>query len=1192
MSSDKTQIAKLSLEEKVKLFKKRFACREDAFYQKHMIETLEVDHETGVQVVKMKNIFRLVCKNDGDMNLCLIAQRKGKCFQCSNKVNEVLNDAWVRGHILGSKTLCLVPITAEGAKFGAIDFDRSVEEGLSYVFEDAKRVREYLTSKGFPSYIARSSNKGYHLYFFFKDWVKPGDIQSFVLHVLNKTGFIERQATHSIPLPEMFPKQHLYNKDSDGNGIRVPMSEPDARRGRNCFVNDSMEAYPVDMQWDLMGKMEEIDPEFFNKFLADEKVELFSDGVGTKGARSKKKSIKKEDGSEEVIDAGDTTPPSQYGSFWNVVGACPAMQEYWTKTAQGKYVWDVSNPKGLFNSARVASMNLALATLDGEEALKKRWPTPQTEQQIDLAKRHGYKPCTCRWMQMSSVCHINKHPKFGSYCHKKLPPIHIENGKIIENPNNLPETEWDDPSPIRHATDKNLTPDQIKEKFGLLARSLKSQSKKDAGEETIELDDKGHPVIKDLFVPENPADLLENLIRKIVKLPRKDRDAIKQHVVSNKWMSGTEWNQRLKSAGGDIHEEKAAEIKKTYKHFSLKNKHYYLKDDTIVCSYTDAKGNVYEDVLWNFWIERLEEPAVVKLVDDESGSEKVTYEDRNYKLVIHVGGQHKAIEVSNKVFANNNSFFEAVRKAGGTDLRGPMSSKDDYDVHMAAISYFSNPTPEKHALKDIGYYSLKGGTKYIMPSVIVTKDEIVRNDAYLINMDTDYSRPLDFQIIDVPTFKEVSRHIVDDLFNCNNRMMVMSTFAHAMSSVCTKIIEDAKGWRKAPVLWVCGDFGDGKTFVFEHIQYFFGNFSQTGPSGAGGSYVAKIGAAYIYRHSVLMLEDYKADLEKDGGMSMKKFIQHAYDRVGNPAMKRDGTMRNETPRVRGLIAVSGEDILEREASAISRLIVVEGKYGGRIKEGSRVQKMKHLYSGFTPYVIKAALQMPTESVLELWNHCFERLINSGPKQQAKLGGHRICENYALNLFGLRLALETMAQYGALSPNEVISITEEHLANLIKMKNHQLALVASARGSTSFMEDLRSLLADPMRYRIDGWPGTPGAEDARNAKVLGFCNSKHPDVIFLYPGLAYQAVAEVANRSRGSLKSMGHITRQLVDDGVIVKELCLEGRNYCKRKNPARQMAKVFPIKAEALGFSTLSALPNYSPSVSTSYSDDELFAVE
>ena len=380
-----TDKAKLSLDEKVRLFRKRFTCRTDSFYTKRTWETSEIDPTTNESIKVQKMNYRFQCANDGDIKICLIAQNKGKCFQCDHKVKATLDDSWVRKHINGSETLCLVPITAEGSKFGALDFDRSVEEGIKFVFEDAKSVRDFAASIGIHAYIARSSNKGFHLYMFFDNWVDPAELQSFLLYMLSQTGFVTRQTTHRMPLLEMFPKQSAFNSDSDGSGIRVPFSEPDVRKGRNCFMDDNMQAYPLDQQWEILAQCKENSVEEFQKLLVEKKVIIHSGGVGTSGPRNKKKYVKKSDGSsEETADSEDTyEKPKQRGSFWNAVAACPALKEYWARTPDGRYTWDMSNPRGLFNAARVASMNIALASLDGEEILKKRWPTEQTERQIE-----------------------------------------------------------------------------------------------------------------------------------------------------------------------------------------------------------------------------------------------------------------------------------------------------------------------------------------------------------------------------------------------------------------------------------------------------------------------------------------------------------------------------------------------------------------------------------------------------------------------------------------------------------------------------------------------------------------------------------------------------------------------------------------------------------------------------------------
>jgi hypothetical protein len=1171
MSPGSHQPSRLSIEEKVRLFRKRFAVREDVFLEKRPIEKYEINKDTGEKTKVMGHTFIPVCVNMGDVNVCLIAQRRGSCHSCTAKKYDTLSDAWVRQHIVGNRTLCFMPTTPEGAKMGAIDFDESAGDGLQAVFEDALRVRDYCQTLGIPSYIARSSNKGYHLYFWFSDWIPPHHFTSFAYHVLEKTGFASRLEFQGIKLPEVFPKQTLYDKEAVGNGIRAPLSEPDVKNGRNCFVNDMAEPYPLLEQWTKLKDMRETAPDIFEKILKEQGVQIYAAPVSRTGAK-RQKVIKNEDGTETVVDDHSSGPISQHGSFSNVIAACPAMQEYWAKNAAGQYAWDVSNPKGLFNAARVASMNLALSTKDGEKYLKERWKGPHTERQIEGAKAKGYKPCTCRWMQQQSVCHINKHPRFGNHCFKKLAPVTTENGKLITNPDKLPEDAWPEPSPIRYSTEKHLKVDGICERFKLLVKAMNRMAKQEKGEAVPpELDDRGRPIIKEEFTPDNASQLLSNLMKRTVALKEAERNQVQDYVLSNKIFTKTEWNSRLKGAGLLVADEKKKDTKVQFKSFEIAGRTYFLKEGMIHAMHVDQKTQQsFERMFSNFWIERVDEPATIRLIERE-GKEHVMYEDRLYKLMIHVNGQSKPITVTNRAFSSANAFFEALRAGGGTDLVFA-SSKDAYDVFMASISHFSEPMIEKHALKDIGFYKIKGATKYIMPSVIVTHEEIVANDAYVLEFTDDVTRGLDFQILDEDEFKKVARHITEDYFKCNNIMLTMSCFAHAMASVCTEAIAEVKGWRKAPVLWIAGDFSGGKTFVIENSQFFFGNFANVAQTGAGGSFKAKLGAADSYRHAFLGFDDHKDSMQADRGRDIVNFIQNAYDRRANVALKRDGTNRQHLPRVRGLIGVCGEDFPDKEASAVSRLILIDTTMSKNIEHGTKVLNMRQHYSGFTPYVVRHILQMPPEAVGALWDTLYEEIFKGSEKSEEGASATRVCENLTLNLFGFRIALDCMVANGAISQPEAVVLAGQHLTNLRIAKGHQLASVKDARASEVFMEDLQQLLADPRKYKIHGWAKTD-VEEARNAETLGFISPKEPGVVFLYSSLVYKAVAQFARQKNTTLQSQRHIVRQLATDGFMKLDLVdrANDRLTVNKRGPGGTQVRVYPIVAEKLGYDEVSS---------------------
>ena len=70
--------------QKVALFRRKFGCREDLFGTKYFYNIPSKDDD-GATTWTQKGIFHPNCSNYGVQSLCLIAQRKGSCSDCSNK---------------------------------------------------------------------------------------------------------------------------------------------------------------------------------------------------------------------------------------------------------------------------------------------------------------------------------------------------------------------------------------------------------------------------------------------------------------------------------------------------------------------------------------------------------------------------------------------------------------------------------------------------------------------------------------------------------------------------------------------------------------------------------------------------------------------------------------------------------------------------------------------------------------------------------------------------------------------------------------------------------------------------------------------------------------------------------------------------------------------------------------------------
>ena len=229
---------------------------------------------------------------------------------------------------------------------------------------------------------------------------------------------------------------------------------------------------------------------------------------------------------------------------------------------------------------------------------------------------------------------------------------------------------------------------------------------------------------------------------------------------------------------------------------------------------------------------------------------------------------------------------------------------------------FSGWSVIKRMSRQIGHHLLRGKDVYVMPSVLIDKDGIHSNEEFGVEpFGDDFSKHLDFKIISDEQLKNLSAHIVTDYFACNNGVLTMTTFAHAMAAAILPQIEQATKFSKSPVLWLGGSFSGGKTFVAEAAQMFFGVFKMV--QNASGTAKSKLSNGYNFRHSFMLIDDYKKKLVDPFGTEMPQLIQATYDRGARPALQRDGQQRKKVDRVRGLICITGEDIVENEASAIS-----------------------------------------------------------------------------------------------------------------------------------------------------------------------------------------------------------------------------------------------------------------------------------
>ena len=1116
--------------QKVDLFRKRFGAREDVFGVKHKYQVTDNSDPGNPQLVEVSQ-YHPQCMNHGNQNICLISQGKGGCTLCDHKKYQPLTDEWIWKHIDGQKELILYLLQKDGIKFGACDFDRGE------CFEDAKAVRDYSLKLGLPCYIARSTKKGYHLYWFFTQPVPAHHFTSLVDHIYKEVGFMDRfMENPSNPPPEVFPKQVNFNPDGIGNGIKVPMIERRFAEGFNCWVNDESVPISPEIQWEYFRDCKEITPEQLLKSIEDNGITIIQAPVGRKRTTT------------PTGPNGETLPQEPIkpkGDFWRVINNCPALKQFWERDANGVYRVPNDAPGDHFH--RTASIAMAVSTTNGVEAVRSRWGDV-VEKEIQYAIDTNQHPWSCKAMQDQGICRIGVHPVKNDHCIKKVPPGEYINGQYRVNPDGLPESEWKEPSPIRFATGF-MTREQL---LKTLEELHAFQNQKDANGKTA-------------LPPSSFDEDLRNCIRVSYKHEPDVQKEVRDYIESRKAVKSSDLKKMFQQVNKEVKERELENKKEQYPHFTFKNVTYFLRPGGYFVSRRTAQGVPETYAITNFTVDILEEIMVVKPQDLADTDDNLSVSCRHVKCAVNYGidkgkPNRKYFKVPlTEWIRTQDSFFSIIMGAAGTNL---MYETADFNALRNCIFEFSKDTKViRKKVEEFGHYKLNGEFAYVTPSVLVTKDKIQPNNEFELQFNDLTCKHLDFKIIDESKFKDLALHILSDYFECNSSTATMAIFAHALGASILSHLPITK----SPVLWIDGSLGQGKSFIAEVAQCFYGNF--TNVTASDSTTVGKIAIAHNFRDAFLVMDDFKKSLSDHDLKGTIKLIQKAYDRNGRIAAQRDGEAR-EPKMIRCLIGITGEDPPFEEASAISRLILVSTNKDSMNKDkGERANLRRSEYCGFTPYFIQYAYGLGVDEVKRIFNEYLEHFEKKSRESENKESMLRVSQNMAFNMTPFRLAMDMLVERGVVPVQKRDELCARHLKNLDICRETVIAQTTSHRGSAMFLNSIKELLQDPARYHITHLPGFDPTE-YKNSKPLGFWRSNDPTVIFLYHGVALGEVGNHLKKQSSWAQSQQHVARQLQEEGHIamydpsspsftkyVKTPNGGPRNYC------------WAIRMESLGFS-------------------------
>lgn len=1060
----------MEMNEKVQLFRSKFAGRQDVYGVRWEVVSREDNKTIGGYAPVCGNIWK---------DFCHLKLKDGvSCPKCEHRQWASVTDESVKKHLVGQEAQLNYLLLQDGTiNFGAMDFDmKEGKEEKGYSFEDVRKVADLLLSYGIKFGIARSTGKGFHLYIFFDKPYSATKFRSFILELYNRVGFMAYVHQGIKAIPEYFPKQAYVGKDGIGNGIKPPMIEPRFEKLRNGWTDlnnnfigqDLPVDARIDAQWEYFKNIPLQSTDEFDLLFDTQDIPFMEELAPGDKRSGTPRSVYDKQG------YGSKWQPPISGSIEKVLEGCKAFREIKAKVCSGAV---------LGHEEGFALYHLCMHTLDGLDWFKinvKGWGQNDKElRQLEQSVEKNYLPWTCKTLQDKGVC------KPGTQCFEKRPPREIVDGTEILR-DDLPKDKWPEPSPIRYAHGKG--DDYLLRLFAELleVKNIKSQEER-------------YEAVKKLALRSQVFD-------------EGQQKEFKNKVREEKPLKRNEISKIFNEAADTFEEDVRNKIEK--------------REDSVKCDdnlyLKDAYGYTYVKAVKDGKTKNIKICSVDIIIQ-----EKKTYHDGDndvqgfdqkivYSGICRAPGFEKKFSIGYADWFDNQKFL--VYFGGLFDHAFcPLRQNIEY-IRQAVELYSREAGIEKTTVYTIQGYS---GDTYRMPSCLIDATGIRPNTTQQVDLSNKETRGIDFQILSDSELKEVLLHIKTDFLTT----WPESWTYIGLAQILYPAVMGPMGWHKKPTLFYEGLTGGGKSELTHALQHFWGNFPALANFMSSPKGIRDLG--HHFKDACVVIDDFK-NLSRDQTASVRETILHAYDGAVENKLKRDGNAR-PPKSARGTYMMSGEEFITNDAAVIARTILVETKKHNTRntqRKYEKVMAMRRLYNGVTPHFIRWFLTQDRAGIAELVSTIKGNLRENYEDAQ---NIDRVTNNLAHNHVLWCLFTSFLVEYNVSSAAEKDQMDTKHWGFIQHLLVKMVERCAAEQSSEAFLRMLNQMIIAG-EVNVDKLPGCNGG----NKPLVGYIPSTGVDIIHIFPKIAFKVVIEYASKGTPIYGTEKALTRQLQDQGALAE----------------------------------------------------------